>query len=199
MQPVARSITLPDSGFTSLPAGNFSGACDDVPSNEWSTRTAGTQDLHVHTDGPEGSGRFWTVTVGVSGKHESKPIRGVCIRTATVGWRTLQHYSKGSLSWLDDVNDDGSAAFILWDSFPLHDEASMAEYALMAWVYRLVSPDLLVLDWDLSRSFARSLAKEYRSPLDVTTGYPGELRAQAADALEKFAEGRCNEAHTEAR
>jgi hypothetical protein len=119
--------------------------------------------------------------------------------TSTVGWRTLQRYSKGPLPWLDDVNDDGSAEFILWDSFPLRDDASMAEYALVGWVYRLVSPDSLVMDLDLSKRLARSLSKEYRSPLKAIAGYPGELRGQAAEALKKFADERCTIAHAEAR
>lgn len=200
MQPVALSIDIPASGFTWLPGGDISGTCDDVPSDGWSRRTSVPRDLYLHTDGPEGSGRFWTVAVAVSEDNQSNPIRGVCITTSTVGWRTLRRYSKGPLPWLDDVDDDGRAEFILWDSFPLHDEASMADYALVAWVYRLVSADSLVIDWDFSRGLAGSLANEYRSPLDTTTGYPGELRAQAAGALEQFAEERCCDvAHTEAR
>jgi len=52
---------------------------------------------------------------------------------STVDWRTLQRYSEGPLPWLDDVDDNGRPEFILWDSFALHDEASLAEYALVAW------------------------------------------------------------------
>jgi len=192
MKPVAWSIHFPDSGFTWLPGGDFSGPCSKIPPAEWSRGSAGPWHLYVHTDGPEGSGRFWTVTVGISAKRESKPRHGVCLSTSTVGWRTLQRYSKGSLPWLEDVNNDERAEFILWDSFPLHDNASMAEYALVAWVYRLDSPDSLLIDWDLTRGLASSLAKEYRSPLATNKGYPGELRGGAADALERFAGSRCN-------
>jgi hypothetical protein len=145
----------------------------------------------VHIDDPEGSGRFWKVMVGVSEKKQSKPVRGTCISTSTVGWRTLQRYSKGPLPLLDDVNHDGTPEFLLWDSFPLHSDASMAEYALVAWVYRLTSPDSLVVDWELTRGMARSIAKEYRSPLEASTGCLRELRAQAAAALEKFADEEC--------
>jgi len=199
MQPTYLSIGIPDSGFTWLPGGGLSGACDDVPTEGWSRGASGTLALFVHADGPGGSGRLWTVTVGTSGERRSNPIHGVCISTSTVGWRTLQRYSKGSLPWLDDINDDGSAEFILWESFALRDEASSAEYALVPWAYRLVPADSLVIDWDLSRRMARSLAKEYRSPLNRTTGYSGELRSQAAEALERFAGGRCSIPDTEAR
>jgi hypothetical protein len=199
MQPAHQFMRLPDRGFTWLRGEGFRGTCDEVPTEGWSRGSSGTLDLFVHADGPAGSGRFWKVTVGVARKPSSKPIRGVCVSTSTVGWRVLQRYSKGALPWLDDVDGDGSAEFILWDSFPLHDEASMAEYALVAWVYRLVAPDSLVIDWNLSRGLARSLAKEYRSPLEATPGYPGDLRAQAAEALERFANGQCSVPHTEAR
>ena len=192
MPPATLSIVLPDRGFTSMPGKDFGDTCGSVPVEEWNRGTSGSLDLFVHADGPAGSGRFWTVTVGVSEKQSSEPIRGICLSTSTIGWRTLQRYSKGPLPWLDDVDDDGIPEFILWASFPLHYEASMAEYALVAWVYRLVSSDSLVIDWDLSRELAGSIEKEYRSPLKTTTGYPGELRTQAAEALERFADERCS-------
>ena len=192
MRPVARSIHLPESGFIWLPGGDFSGPCDQISSDEWSRSPAGPWELYVYTEGPGGSGRFWTIKVGISGKQESKPVRGVCMSTSTVGWRTLQRYGKGPLQWLDDFNHDGRTEFILWDSFPLNDEESVAESALVAWVYRLNSQESLLLDWDLTRSLAMSLAMEYRSPLDTKNEYPGKLRDQAADALERFARKRCN-------
>ena len=198
MQPVARSILIPNSGFTWLPDGGFTGKCEDIPVDGWSRKKSGALNLSILTDGPKGSGRFWTVVVGVTAEQQSRPARGTCISTSTVGWRTLQHYSKGPLPWMDDVNNDGEVEFILWDSFPLHEEASMAEYALVAWVYRLAPPDELVIDWELSRELAQSLAKEYRSPLDSTAESLGELRAQAAEALVKFAEERCSVTHTRA-
>jgi hypothetical protein len=48
-----------------------------------------------------------------------------------------------------------------------------------------------LFDWNLSRGMARSIAEEYRSPLDKTGGYPGDNRQQAAAALERFAEELC--------
>jgi len=191
MQPVARTITLPRSGFSWLPGGESRGRCEDVPSDGWSPGRPGTGDLSVHVDGPEGSGRFWNIIVGVPKQQQSRPDRGICITTSTLGWRTLQRYSKGGLPWLDDVNNDGRAELILWDSFPLHDDAFMAEYGLVAWVYRQDSARSLVVDLELSRELARSLAKEYRSPLKGTSGYPGDLRVQAAEALEQLADKRC--------
>ena len=192
MQPAWQSIHIKDGEFKWLRDGKVGEPCDNLPSDGWSRRSAGPGDLHVHADGPMGSGRFWTVTVGVSGKQGSQPTHGVCLSASTLGWRTLQRFSKGPLTWLDDVNNDGRAEFILWDSFPLHNEGTMAEYALMAWVYRLVAPDSLVIDLDLSRNLARLLAKEYRTSSENDKGYLGDLRNQAAVSLERFAEYRCS-------
>jgi hypothetical protein len=191
MQPAYLSIYLPDSGFFYLGGEDSIGDCDEVLSGEWIRGTSRIQDLFVHPSGPEGSGRFWTITLGIAEKEHSKPDRGVCISTNTVGWRTLQHYSQGALPWLKDLDDDGDAEFILWDSFPLHEEALASEYALVAWAYRLVSNDSLKIDWDLSRYLARSLANEYHSQLDSCPEYLREIRTKAAEALERFANNQC--------
>jgi len=95
------------------------------------------------------------------------------------------------LSWLDDLDNDGRAELIIWSSFPLRKDPSLAEYGLIAWVYRLTSDDSLAIDWGLSRRMAREVAEAYRSPLDSTDPYLGLLRTEAADALERFADERC--------
>jgi hypothetical protein len=153
----------------------------------------------VHVDGPTGSGHYWDVTIGVAGRRDSEPTRGNCLTTSTVGWRTLQRYKKGPLPWMDDLDNDGKAELIMWSSFPLHEDPSLAEYGIMAWVYRLASKDSLVIDWDLSRRLARLIAEEYRAPLYTAVPYPGRLRTEAADALESFADERCEILHIEAR
>jgi hypothetical protein len=145
-------------------------------------------DLFVYAAGPAGSGRYWNVTIGIAKRQQSKPSRGICLVTSTAGWRTLQQFKKSPLSWLDDLDDDGKAEVIIWSSFPLREEASMAEYGLMAWVYRAHSENSLVIDRDLSRKMAGEIAKAYRSK----TRYAGPLRAEAAEALERFVDGRCS-------
>jgi hypothetical protein len=130
--------------------------------------------------------------IGVARKQHSKPIRGVCLRTSTVGWRTLERYKRAPLGWLDDLDKDGKAEFILWSSFPLRADASLAEDGLMAWVYRVDSENSLAIDWELSRKMAREIAEAYRSSHDSATSYPGPLRAEAASALEGFVDERCS-------
>ncbi len=109
--------------------------------------------------------------------------------TSTLGWRTLQAFRQSPLQWIDDVDADGNAELIIWDSFPIFENPSMASFGLMAWVYRPVSPELLLIDWALSRRMARELAQAYRMPL--RTGSLTELRAKAAEALELFAREGC--------
>lgn len=185
-------LRLPRHGFKWPKGEEPRGSCQDVPAKKWFRQPSGSFDLFVYADGPSGSGRYWKVTIGVAKRQQSKPIRGICLVTSTVGWRTLQQWKKAPLAWLDDLNDDGKAEFIIWNSFPLREEASMAEYGLMAWVYRVDSENSLAIDWDLSRKMAGEIAEAYRSSLDSATPYPGPLRAEAAEALEQFVDERCS-------
>jgi hypothetical protein len=120
--------------------------------------------------------------------------------TNTSGWRTLQRYKQAPLPWLDDLDNDGRAELIIWSSFPLQEDASSADYGLIAWVYRLTSEDSLTIDWGLSRQMAREIAAAYRSPL-YSTGSPylRPLRSKAAEALERFADDRCSVLQNDAR
>lgn len=195
MAPTHPAMRLPHRGLTRLSGEDNVGRCSDVPPKAWLRKSSGAVDLFVQVDGPEGSGRHWQVTIGLGGRRDAKPIRGICLTTSTVGWRTLQRYQKGALPWMDDLDGDGKAELIAWSSFPLHEGASLAEYGLMAWVYRLASKDSLVVDWDLSRRMARSLAAEYRAPHETGTSYPEPLRTEAAEALESFADDRCKVLH----
>ena len=193
MSPNHLEMRLPDRGFTWLPGEDFGGTCEMVPAKKkWARSPFGSADLFVYADGPSGSGRIWNVTVGVAGRQHSKPTRGVCFTTSTLGWRTLQGYKKTPLPWIEDLDHDGKAELIIWSSFPLREDASWAEYGLVAWVYRLTSTNSLAIDWGLSRRMAREIAEAYRSSLDSTAGPLAPLRTEAAEALERFAEERCS-------
>ncbi len=194
MKPPPQIITLPDSGFQWSTGMHQNEPCHRIPADGWNVGISGSFKLYVYADGPAGSGRFWTVVIGVSDQNKSTPERGICLSTWTVGWRTLQRYSKGALPWLKDIDGDGIAEVLLWDSFPLTADSttlSLASYALIAWIYRLKSSDSLIIDWNLTRKFAFSIADEYRAPLKTRSSYPGALRSIAADELEKFARQEC--------
>lgn len=193
MQPLALSIHIPDKGFSWMPESYKNGACGNIPKNGWQQGRHGNLNLYVHTEEPEGSGFLCRIRLGVEEEEYLRPPRGVCMSTSTIGWKTLQRYSKGSLTWMDDVNNDGNAEFIFWRGFPLFNKrASLAVFGLMAWVYRPVSKNLLVLDEELSRSMAKSLAKEFRLPIENLDINTIDLREQAADELEKFADKKCS-------
>lgn len=191
MTPPIESIGVPESGFQWLEGGDFEGSCDGIPDDGALRGTSGDRVVFVHVDGPAGSGRFWSVSIGVADGAASTPARGICTTTSTVGWRTMRQYSRGALPWLADLDEDGDDEIIFWVSFPLHEFASMSGYGLTAWVYRLNAEGTLVLDWELSRDLARSLVGEYRAPLPATIEDPGERRETAARALEMFADGGC--------
>ena len=192
MRPDHFQIRVPRDGFTWLDGDELSGGCGDVPAEKWIRNSSGSLDLFVYTNGPWGSGRYWKVMIGVARKQDPKPIRGVCLRTSTVGWRTLQRYKRAPLAWLDDLDKDGKAEFILWTSFPLRADASLAEYGVMAWVYRVDSENSLAIDWELSRKMAREIAEAYQSLPDSAASYSGSLRAETASALEQFVDERCS-------
>lgn len=192
MVPEHLEMRLPSRGLTWLPGEDRDGKCDIVPAKKWNRSPSGSVDLFVYSDGPSGSGRYWTVIVGVGARRQWEPTRGVCFTTSTAGWRTLQRFKDGPLPWLEDLDHDGKAEFIIWDSFALHKEATMAELGLTAWVYRLTPENSLIIDWDLSRKIAREIAAAYRAPLDSKAQVLEPLRAQAAQALEQFADQQCS-------
>jgi hypothetical protein len=193
MRPANLEIRLPHRGMTWLKGEDHSGACDAVAPGKWMRGAAGSGDLLVYADGPAGSGRYWTVTVGVAARGGAKPERGLCFTTSTVGWRTLQRFKNAPLPWLEDLDHDGRAELIVWESFALNQDASMAEFGLAAWVYRLTPENSLLLDWELSRQMAQEIAAAYRQPLGSAdkNAALATLRTQAANALEQFATGEC--------
>jgi hypothetical protein len=107
------------------------------------------------------------------------------------------------LRWLDDLDGDGKPEAIVWDSFPLRDEAEQYQSGLAAWVYRVDPAGVLTLDWSLSRRMAGEIAGAYRSP-PAGGAMPGErawapLRQAALAALDAFAGRRCTAGAEEAR
>ena len=191
MAPSVIRISLSREDFVWLEGEEQTGSCERVPIGKWIRKPSGPSNLFVYADGPSGSGRFWNVTIGMSEIDLAKPSRGICLMANTVGWRTLQQFKVSPLPWLDDVDGDGKAEVILWASFPLRSEASTGEFGLTAWVYRLTSENTLVIDWDLTRKQAREIAAAYRTPLKNSSETIVPIRAEAATALEMFADERC--------
>lgn len=189
--PPRLELRMPERGFVRLKGDQSGGACAAVPPRLWHQRPAGTTGLFVAADGPQGSARTWTITVGVGDPKQRKPQRGLCLLASTAGWRTLRDFRP--LSWIDDLDGDGRAEVIVWDSFSVAAGAGpddVATTGLVAWAYRLAAPDRLAIDWPLSRRLARELSVAYRAPLPAGAP-PSPERTRAAEALEAFVGQRC--------
>ena len=184
------TISLPKKGLAWLPGEDFEGACEDVPAKGWTRKLSGPFDLLVHADGPSGSGRYWVLTAGIAGRQRETPERGICLQTSTLGWRTLQQFKNLPLPWADDLDQDGKAELIIWDSFPLSADESMAEFGLMAWVYRVKPDETFSVDWNLTRRMAGELAEAYRLPLQADRWKLQKVRNLIAQELEIFASER---------
>lgn len=191
MAPARRELSFPARGFTWLPGEELSGRCPTVARGRWTRAGTGRGALRIHLEGPSGSGRYWTVTAGLSEGGGVPPARGFCVQTSTVGWRTLRAFRRTPLPWLEDLDGDGAPELILWDSFGLPGGLSQAESGLVAWVYRPKPDGVLQLDGELTRRLARELAEAYRAPVAAAGPALGQLRGRAADALEQLADGRC--------
>jgi len=197
MSPSYLKIQVPAHGINWLEGESFDGPCGSIANGEWIIESADSFNVFVATDGPNGSGRYWTVTFGIAQQGETVPRRGFCLETSTVGWRTLQRFSTLPLPWLSDRNADGRPEFIIWDSFPLREDASLAEYGLIAWVYQVDPEGILTIDWRLSRELAGEIASEYRlplkyaGPLKYARFYLQEERKKIARYLDEFASEKC--------
>ena len=181
MQPEHSSIQLSKKGLE----------CNQDSKIVWKTGISDKIKLYLYTDGPSGSGHFWSGIVGVSSKNGTTPVVGACFTTTTIGWRTLQHFNNAAIPWIDDVDADGKDEIIYWHSFPLINEATPAEFGLMAWVYEVTSNDILSLNMDLSREMAKRLAKSYRSGNNLKDHILVKLRLKAASSLEMFINKKC--------
>jgi hypothetical protein len=104
MAPERVVITLANTGFVDVDHPKPIG-CDEMPANAQRGALAAAE-LVVHPEGPEGSGRYWTVTIGLAPTRGGVPTRGVCLATSTAGFRSLRTFGNRALSWLVDRDGD---------------------------------------------------------------------------------------------
>ena len=187
---------LPPTGFIDADEPDKQRACETV-SGDWLRGPLNAGELAVNPAGPEGSGRYWTITVGLSTTRGVTPTRGVCVLTSTAGWRSLRSFGPQGLPWVADRDGDKQAEFVLWTSFFLTTRMVQYESGLVAWVYRVdLKTGRLVLDLALSRRMAEDIATAYKVPLNATeiASVPSlpEDRRLAAAALDALATDRCS-------
>ncbi len=190
MAPPRQALRLPAGRMMWLAGESESGPCESVGENDWTRTPSRPVDLWVHADGPSGSGRYWTLTVGTGLKADVAPSRLTCFSTSTVGWRTLRRFGDGPLPWTADGDRDERGELIVWTSFPLSDSATAAEFGLMAWVYEMQGAGVLGLDLAQSRRMASRIAAAYRDTAGVDRDL-APLRRRAVESLAAFAGARC--------
>lgn len=188
-EPARRTLLLPTRGFRALDAED-AGPCAPDDSTRWTRGPAGAAELCVSAEGPAGSGRYWTIRVGLAMRAGARPTRGACLVTNTPGWPALGVFRGGALRWLEDLDGDGRVELILWESFPLEADAAPPRQGLVGRVYRVAAGGRLRYAPRLSRALARELAQAYRAPAADADALVLDARARAAAALEAFAAGR---------
>jgi hypothetical protein len=177
---------MPVKGFIWIDNDLAVDSCMASADSLWLKQSGNEHDLLVAAYGPHGSGRYWRITVAVKEKDQTRPIKGLCLETSTIGWRTLQSFKKLPLPWVTDQNADGRPEFVLWDSFPLNDEPTMSEFGLIGWVYELNPGGSLDLNLDLTRILASEIASAYRVPIRDTDAGFQQRREKIAQILDEF-------------
>ncbi|TNF91934.1 MAG: hypothetical protein EP297_14420 [Gammaproteobacteria bacterium] len=189
--PARTSIIIPESGFSWRTKEEQPDACEAGALDNVLTEDIGQHRVSVFTDGPSGSGRYWTITVGLSSGGNKAMNRGFCLRTSTTGWRTLQKYERTPLPWLEDLDEDGQPELIIWDSFPLSDRPILSDYALVAWVYRLTDDRTFTLDRGLIRMLAAELSAAYQQQIPQASKALLSHRQKASQLLDSLASQEC--------
>ena len=116
MQAQQAVYAFPPVGFRDADEPDKKLACDAV-SGDWLRGPLSTGELAVNPAGPEGSARYWTITVGLSATRGAAPTPGVCVLTSTAGWLSRRSFGPQGLPWVADRDGDNQAEFVLWTSF----------------------------------------------------------------------------------
>ena len=192
MAPWHERIPIPAAGLAWVDGDERSGPCDEDHAHEWTPALSNA--FLVDAQFGIGSARPWVVTVKVPSKSDGEPARGFCLDTSTLGWRTMLQYWRTPLPWVADLDSDGASELLIWESFPLSENASMAEYGLMVWVYELGADATFNVNWGLSRKMAAELAEAYRVPITAERDFAARIqptREMASQELAAFAQERC--------
>lgn len=148
--------------------------------------TVSSRALAVSRSGPEGSGRWWVVSVGASAAEGG--VAGACLETSTVAWRNIPPAlgrADGLPRW-EVCPEDVPGRLEIWDSIPSYPDAEVTQLVLVRLVYGLQEQQLVV-DLDATRRRSAELAAFYRR---VARSSRNPLHARAAAMLEAFATKR---------
>lgn len=157
--------------------------CGDADGDAEPTIETGTLSGHratVRRDGPAGSGRYWSIDVGVAiGGHQL----GACMQTSTTWWRNLPDETHKRLAPWQTL---GGGAFVLWGTLAVGD--SEWESLALPLVYR-VSKQQLVLDRKRTTNAIAQFGRVYR---DAASAAEDNARGMHQTAAAAYAtHGQC--------
>jgi hypothetical protein len=165
--------------------------CDETDSDAWIQASTPDYNWKVCVTGPNGSGRYWDITILIEPPLGLGPRRGVELLGETRGLVNLEVAEQFKLPWVTDLDEDGRSEFILWKTFPPSSEVSPFQTGLIGWVYRPLPNAVFTLDLDLTRRLARSLAEMHRRPFNSGSAQNREHFERLATELERFAADEC--------
>lgn len=152
------TIPFPPSGIITL---DDEAVADSVNVKSWQEGKSNGYNLYILPVMHSGSGRGWTVTIGISDSNRSEPDYGVRLSTSTIGWRTLRKFENGGLPWLGDIDGDSNDDIIIWDSFSAFESGTNSGFGLIAWVFSLDENGLLVLNTNGTSILLNRIALAY--------------------------------------
>ncbi|MFO7657169.1 MAG: hypothetical protein R6W78_08885 [Bacteroidales bacterium] len=187
--PPVQFLPLPDKGFDDLSGYVFD--CEYSIELNWEKLMGKDYSLFVHADGPQGSGRLWSIIFGFSSGKEDIPDRGICLISSTTGWRTLRKY-ESPIFWATDIDKDGNPEIIIWDSFYLDSDMSInVETGIIAWVYKYTEGKGFELSIALSKKLISTILIAYNSEIEGADSILISRRLMAAAALRDFLNDKC--------
>ncbi len=147
-------IVFPEHGFKQIPSNDTCAVPQDV---NWQYAKFDDVILAVYADGPDGSGHFWQIFIGLTRTPQTLPRRGVCLETSTIGWHYRQLPGSKPLFWLKDLDEDKKPELILWDSIPLYQDSVYVSYTLVAWVFKFDGKSTFIFQKELSEKLNKQL------------------------------------------
>ncbi len=158
IEPRYDTISFPTTGFTKL---DDEAVADSIDLKSWQIGNSNGYNLFLLSNLHSGSGRGWTITIGVSNSDSVSPDYGVILSTSTIGWRTLKKFENKMLPWIEDIDGDSNDDIIIWDSFLAFESGTNADFGLIAWVYSLDQNGYLVLNMNSTSLLLERIATEY--------------------------------------
>ncbi len=161
--PPWKKIVIPNRGFWQLTTGD---SCAVPDSANWQFSRFNKVKIAVLARGPEGSGHYWQIFIGLAQNDETRPSRGICLETSTIGWRNRRLPDDSPLFWLNDLNNDSKPELIIWDSQPLSSDSIHTAFTLVAWVFAFDGVSTFLFQEALSKKLnARLVSVQRKSRL----------------------------------